>query len=62
MSSQAYTNRIRILAEASLTKTQYPANMISDNKLSATINCSPNFSILTYPYICPCTPNNRGNR
>jgi len=62
MSSQSYTNKIRTLAEASLTKAQYPGNVVSENKLSVTINCNPNFNRLTYPYICPCVPNNRGTR
>lgn len=62
MSSQAYTNRIRILAEASAIKVQYPSSIASDNRLSATINCSPNFTTIIYPFVCPCAPNNRGSK
>jgi len=62
MSSQAYTNRIRVLAEASVIKVQYPGRIATDNKLSAAINCSPNFTTITYPFICPCAPNNRGSK
>jgi hypothetical protein len=52
MSSQSYTNRIRILAEASATKVQYPRQIATDNRLSATINCSRNFSPIVYLDIC----------
>jgi hypothetical protein len=52
MSSQAYTNRVRILAEASLTKIQYPGRIAIDNRLSASVNCSRNFDPIVYTDIC----------
>jgi len=62
MSSQAYTNKIRILAETSNTKVQYPTRMLSGNRLISTANCNANFTTITYQFICPCAPNNRGNK
>jgi len=52
MSSQAYTNKCRILAEVANTKVQYPARMLSGNGLISTANCNPNFNTLTYTKIC----------
>ena len=52
MSSQSYTNRIRILAEASTIKAQYPGRMLSENKILATVNCSLNFNPIVYTDIC----------
>jgi hypothetical protein len=49
MSVQAYTNKRRILAEASLRKTQYPGSIgLNNNPLYATINCNSDFTNLVY--------------
>ena len=54
MSTQAYINRQRIIAEASVTKIQYPKGVASINKLAPTIDCNPKFDILDYKHICQC--------
>lgn len=59
MSAQCYTNKRRILAEASLVKTVYPGRVEYTNKLSATINCNQNFQPLLYKDICKCGFNGR---
>jgi hypothetical protein len=61
MSAQAYINRKRVLAEASLLKTVYPGRVEYTNKLSATINCNSNFNNIDYYDICECKFNGRGN-
>jgi len=49
MSAQCYTNKRRILAEASVTKTQYPGSIgLNNNPIYASINCNPNFNELAY--------------
>lgn len=49
MSAQCYTNKRRILAEASLRKTQYPGSVgLNNNPIYASINCKPDFSKLVY--------------
>jgi len=49
MSTQAYTNRLRILATANNTKVQQPRNIaVNNNSLYSTINCNPNFKTITY--------------
>jgi hypothetical protein len=61
MSTQAYTNKRRVLAEAGNRKVQYPGRKaINVNPIYATINCSANFQPLTYKDICGCSFTNRG--
>jgi hypothetical protein len=49
MSAQCYTNKRRILAEASLRKVQYPGSIgLNNHPLYASINCKPDFSELVY--------------
>jgi hypothetical protein len=49
MSTQAYTNRLRILAVANNTKVQEPRNIaVNNNSLYSTINCNPNYKTITY--------------
>ena len=49
MSAQCYTNKRRVLAEASLRKTQYPGSIgLNNNPIYASINCNPDFTKLTY--------------
>jgi hypothetical protein len=55
MSAQAYTNKLRVLAEAAVTKVQYPGRIaLNKNPILSTINCSPNFSIIDYVPIPRC--------
>lgn len=55
MSTQSYINRRRTIAEASITKVEYPKGVSSINRLSSTINCDPNFERIIYKEICrPC--------
>jgi len=52
MSTQAYTNKRRIIAEASQRKTQYPGFIgLNNNPIYASINCRPDFSEITYSHI-----------
>lgn len=61
MSTQAYTNKRRVLAEAGNRKVQYPGKVATNvNPIYATINCSANFQQLTYRDICGCSFTNRG--
>lgn len=61
MSAQSYTNKRRVLAEASLRKVQYPGNIaLNNNPILATRNCSPDFQSLIYKPICGCEFNGRG--
>ena len=48
MSSAWYTNKRRVLAEAALTKVQYPGRIANTNPILPVQNCQPNFSILNY--------------
>jgi hypothetical protein len=58
MSAQSYINRKRIIADASITKIEYPKGVSSINRLSSTINCDPNFQRIVYNEICrPCIYN-----
>jgi hypothetical protein len=52
MSAQGYTNKRRILAEASLLKVQYPTYIASKNTLSASIDCDLNYQAIVYTDIC----------
>jgi len=61
MSAQAYTNKRRILAEASLLKTVYPGRVGMKNTLSATIDCTQSFQPIEYTDICGCRFTGRGN-
>ena len=55
MSSAAcFTNRRRVIAEASLLKVQYPGKIASENPLLPVQNCRPDFSVLTYVDNIPC--------
>ena len=55
MSSQSYTNRLRILAIANNTKVQYTRGIaVNNNPIYSTINCSPNFNILPYVFNRSC--------
>jgi hypothetical protein len=60
MSAQSYTNRRRVLAEASLLKTEYPGNVGYRNFLTATIDCEQTFENTFYKDICGCSFTNRG--
>ena len=50
MSSAAcYTNKRRVIAEASITKVQYPGKIANNNDSILSVqNCSPNFATLAY--------------
>jgi hypothetical protein len=61
MSAQAYTNKRRILAEASLLKTVYPGQVGVKNTLAATIDCTQTLQPLLYKDICGCGFDGRGN-
>ena len=60
MSAQAYTNKLRILAEAAVTKVHYPGRVaLNKNPILSTINCSPDFSVVNYvenPKCCVYIP------
>ena len=60
MSAQSYTNRKRILAEASLLKTMYPGRVGVKNTLAATIDCTQSFQPIEYTDICGCEFDGRG--
>jgi hypothetical protein len=60
MSAQAYTNKRRILAEASLLKTVYPGRVGVKNTLAATIDCTQSFQSIEYTDICGCKFDGRG--
>lgn len=47
-SAACYTNKRRVIAEASLTKVQYPRQIAVQNTLLSTENCERNFTPLTY--------------
>lgn len=49
MSAQCYINKRRVLAEASLRKTQYPGSIgVNNNPIYASINSKPDFTELLY--------------
>ena len=56
MSSAAcYTNRRRVLAEASVTKVQYPGRVATNNDTILSVrNCSPDYDIMNYVTTKPC--------
>ena len=61
MSTQAYINRVRILAENSVVKVQYQKQTaLNRNPLLAATNCIPNFQPIVYNEVCKCPFNNRG--
>ena len=61
MSAQSYTNKRRILAEASFAKAQYNKGLaVNNNSIYATVNCLPNFQQITYIPVCKCPFNGRG--
>lgn len=62
MSAQSYTNKRRILAEASVTKTMYPQRVTYNNPILATRGCTPNFNNISYTTICACPFNGRIGR
>lgn len=55
MSSAWYTNRKRVLAEAALTKVQYPGKIAVNNAILSVQNCQPNFSVLDYTPLVNCS-------
>ena len=56
MSTQAYINKLRILAIANNTKVQQPRNIaVNNNPIYSTIDCNPNFETLTYTPIITCS-------
>jgi hypothetical protein len=60
MSVQAYTNRRRIIAEASNVKVEYKKGVaVNNNAIYASINCLPNFQQITYTPVCKCPFNGR---
>lgn len=61
MSAQCYTNKRRILAEASVRKVQYPGSVGLNNKaIYASIGCNQDFKELVYliNLCCKKIPNN----
>ena len=49
MNAQCYTNKKRILAEASVRKVQYPGSIgLNNNPIYSAINCKPDFNNLNY--------------
>lgn len=61
MSAQAYINKRRILAEASLVKAQYTKGLaVNRNSIYASRNCIPTFQKLAYNPACKCPFNGRG--
>ena len=54
MSTQSYTNKRRIIAEASVLKIQYPKFIAVKNQLSPTIDCNQTYDTLVYKDICMC--------
>lgn len=50
MSSAAcYTNKIRVKAEANVTKVEYPGKIaVNNDPILSTQNCSPNYAVLNY--------------
>jgi hypothetical protein len=60
MSAQAYTNKRRVLAEASALKVQYKKNVAFTNSLVSTVNCNQTFQTLAYIDICSCPFNGKG--
>jgi hypothetical protein len=53
-SAACYTNKRRVIAEASLTKVQYPRQIAVQNTLLPTENCSRNFITLNYQFKNSC--------
>jgi len=48
-SAQCYTNKQRVMSEASVRKTQYPGSIaLNNNPMYASINCNPIFNNLIY--------------
>ena len=61
MSAQSYTNKRRILAEASVVKVEYKKGLaVNKNTIYATINCLPDFQQITYIPVCKCPFDGRG--
>jgi hypothetical protein len=61
MSAQCYTNKRRVLAEASVRKVHYPGSVaLNNNPLYASINCKPDFNKVVYliKLCCFKTPQN----
>lgn len=53
-SAACYTNKRRVIAEASITKVQYPRQIAVQNTLLSTENCPRNFLSLNYVHNIPC--------
>lgn len=47
-SAACYTNKRRVLAEASVTKVEYPGKIAVNNGALSVRNCSPDFQVLSY--------------
>ena len=60
MSAQSYTNKRRILVEASVLKVQYPDNAAFTNRLVPVINCLQLVQPIVYKDICRCPFNGYG--
>lgn len=59
-SSASFTNKKRVLAEASVTKVQYPGRVANNNDSILSVkNCSPNFDQLEYNVRFNCPPPQR---
>lgn len=49
-SAACYINKRRVIAEASVTKVQYPQQIAVQNTLLPSENCSRNFATLNYTF------------
>jgi hypothetical protein len=48
-SAAAYTNRVKVIAQAKNTKVDYPGHVAKNSDtLKATLGCSPNYTIQNY--------------
>lgn len=57
MSAQGYTNKLRVNAEARLTKVQFPGKIaLNINPIQSSVRLSPDFSKINYTIPCLCRP------
>jgi len=57
MSAQGYTNKIRVDAEARLTKVQFPGKVgLNNNPIQSSCRLSPDFRNIIYTIPCVCKP------
>ena len=54
MSAQSYTNKRRIIAEASVPKVQYPKFVAVKNNFVPAIDCNQTYDTLVYKDVCMC--------